>query len=373
MLWASALLAVATWSPEPPHVVVSPQSPNLSAALTPPLLRRRRLNVPTPSSSSPLLISYNTESFLDDDRSCVSVGQLVAIGGAWSTSPLCATLETTDCRYNCTAEDVITADDLTWLQSSLLPAVSKWFSAALQLRVPSRDPSLRFRRDAHCGVGGFVRMSQHILEKGIDNAHLLVLVTARPAVAAAYSAHCQEDEGFPRPGFDGASYAPRRPILGHINIRPQLLAGLASASVGGFDAGGSDAGGSDAGGSDAGGSDAGDAPSPQSSSEVDALLRVVLRETLYVLGFSASKIAQFPCPSNPHFNRHTPSTEGGATASAVPPPPPKPCAAVNSREPLENVRRRSNSVLYNYTAVGTPAALYAARRHYGCVETAAQA
>ena len=45
----------------------------------------------------------------------------------------------------------------------------------------------------------------------------------RPPASPFLLASPQEDEGYPRAGHEQAEYSPRRPILGHINVRPDVI------------------------------------------------------------------------------------------------------------------------------------------------------
>ena len=80
--------------------------------------------------------------------------------------------------------------------------------------------------------------------------------------------------------------------------------------------------------------------------------QVLLHETMHVLGFTREKLAQFPCPSAPSFNRET------ATRAS-----PRACSDVGSTEPVVAVNGTGGRTLRR---LATPAVLAAARRHYNC-------
>jgi len=97
----------------------------------------------------------------------------------------------------------------------------------LPRRVNPRPDPLTVNTCSYCGYGGQVSIPEALGSPGVVGADLVVLVTARPIAPAssalAFAGFCQEDRGTPDDQSPpGTPYSPRRPTLGHINIKPSV-------------------------------------------------------------------------------------------------------------------------------------------------------
>ena len=229
-----------------PAPVVVPQSP---------LAQRRRGRRRLEAAPPALRILFDTDTLVSDERSCRAAGQVVAVGDSHG-SP-CGPSSADDCDYTCRGNDVLRESHTARLTQELLPAVAGWFGAAFDFRdhIP-RPERLVVDASRECGFGGPVRIPSDLGSPGKRDADLIVLVTVRPmapgSATLAFAGYCQTDEGTPsiatesgvhrssspRPLLDvsidasgtfptGVPYSPRRPILGHVNIRPSVLTGMA--------------------------------------------------------------------------------------------------------------------------------------------------
>ena len=268
--------------------------------------KRRGRNLATAG----LRVRFWNETLDGDARTCYSVGEVVAIGE--SKSVACSATVHTDCDHTCNPDTVLSAAKHSAL-ARLLPALSGWLAEAFAMHSPVTG-ALRIA-DRTCGFGGVVTMPSALLRDGSAATDVLILVTARPIPSStlAFAGHCQEDAGTAPP--EAALYVPRRPTVGHINIDP--------ASIGTLEY-------------------------PGGSESAERVLKVLLHETLHVLGFSQGKMAELPCPSAPAFNRHQARTYEL-----------RPCADANSTEPV--VVGRGGAQL-----LATPHVVEQARRHFDC-------
>ena len=82
-----------------------------------------------------------------------------------------------------------------------------------------------------------------------------------------------------------------------------------------------------------------------------------------MLGFSLSRIEQWPCPADPTFNRHRRGSLALRACSSSPDGP----ASEEDAAPVANFDRTLNGVTYTEVGVRTPAVLARARSHYDCV------
>ena len=97
--------------------------------------------------------------------------------------------------------------------------------------------------------------------------------------------------------------------------------------------------------------------------QVSTALKLLLHEAFHVLGFTADKISQFPCPDYPGYDRYGGADPSYGTAALLD------CPSSLSRNPVESVATSSGTV----QMLRSPKVLEAARRHYNCSETSAQA
>lgn len=281
---------------------------------------RRRLQASAPTG---LRLTFATEPLTADTRTCYNAAASVRIGEPADASALCGAAASDDCHFACTDASVLTAAKADLLRSRVLPAVAEWFGAALRIREPVAGKLVVGAQP--CGFGGPVDMPPSLLG-GVAGTDVLVLVTARPipSSALAFAGHCQEDEGRASP-----SYTPRRPIVGHANVDPASLSRALAASAG-----------------------------ADEEAAIDALLKLVIHEVLHVLGFNRDKLAQFPCPSAPAYNRHQRGTYA-----------PLPCADAGSVDPVQTVLGGGGTPTRR--RLSTPKAVMMARRHFNCTSGAA--
>ena len=77
-----------------------------------------------------------------------------------------------------------------------------------------------------------------------------------------------------------------------------------------------------------------------------------------MLGFTADKLAEWPCPRTPLFNRHQRYDWRPRDCPAV--------GGVPGVEPVGNFRRQHNGAAYEVRGVRTPVVLAKARHHFDC-------
>ncbi len=279
-----------------------------------------------------LRLRFETDDgLLHDARRCTAPHQRVPVAqpdGAAVPAVPCTSTVTTDCYYNCTRDDILDDFHTTLLADLLLPAVARWFDAALELR--DAPPAALSVAGGDCGFHGPLDIPSDYVASGAAETDVLILLTARPIPspsALALAGSCQEDAGSSSP------YRPRRPTVGHLNLDPATLTAHAEAAW----------------------SDA---------TIVERTLKVLIHEVFHVLGFSYSKILQFPCPLAPGFDRH----RGGSLE-------PRGCGGASpaSPAPVGYHARRRNGATYSVLGVRTPKVLLEARRHFNCSESPAQA
>ncbi|KAL1500700.1 hypothetical protein AB1Y20_013347 [Prymnesium parvum] len=323
-LWLRSLPLLSLASPDRTHHCMHDSlraaAPPLVAPQPPRPLHGRLAQA---ASAAPLRVVFNTETLEGDAYSCYAAGQTVRVGSPPEGGPSCSAAVQDDCFLRCTAEHLLHATREEQLRTRLLPAVAAWFGGALRILKPLGAP-LRLREGA-CGFGGAIEIPPHLLEDGSPETDVLIFVTARPILgsALAFAGHCQEDEG------SSAPYVPRRPLMGHINIDPASLGEPSAWHV--------------------------DATHAQT---VDSLLKVLIHETMHVLGFTYSKLVQFPCPHSPAYDRHR------ADGSVAPCP---------DGEPVAEVSYEAGGVPLVEKRVVTPRVVQAARAHWDCVCAAGEA
>jgi hypothetical protein len=226
----------------------------------------RRLQI-----AAPLRLVFNTEVIDGDGRSCSAPGEYVQIGspsGGHLSNPCSANagadlLPVEDCYFACTAADVVSATQRARLEDIILPAVAAWFGAALAIERPVVG-NLPVSTVVPCGFSGEVAVPAHLAAGGSPETDVLLFVTVRPvaATALAFAGYCQQDGGQAAP-----SYVPARPTVGHVNVRPSVLDG--------------------------------DEAEWGSTRRVENVLALLAHEVMHALGFTISKLREFPCPQAP--------------------------------------------------------------------------
>ena len=318
---------------------------------------RRRLQQGTTLPG--LRVTFETTTLSGDSHACTSIGERVLIGEASSDSAQCGGSVTNDCEFVCAAEHILTPQKRAAL-ARLLPAAAAWLSAALRTLSPVSGP-LAVSSEVPCGFGGAVNIPPRLLADGSPETDVLILVSARPTAgsALAFAGHCQEDGG-----SANGQYVPRRPTVGHMNIDP---AAIDTSAIG--DAGVNEDGGDGGDGGEGGGGEGG----ADVEAAVDSLLKVLLHETLHVLGFTHDKLVQLPCPTAPGFDRYIggggrrlqSSTSSDSALSSSDPAAHglRDCALAGSIEPIVE-RAVDGGRPRRFLA--TPRVVSAARRHFNC-------
>ncbi len=286
---------------------------------TPSATRGRRASA---SDAPALRLVFANETLVGDVRACSRAGQAVSVGKPAQPTDTCSDSVglTTDCVFVCEEANVLTESKRAFLSDRVLPVVASWFGAALRIRRPVLGPLVV--GDASCDLGsGAVNMPARLVTAGSASTDVLIVVTARPIAGAtiAFAGHCQQDEGTASP------YAPKRPTVGHVNIDPASLEGVDERGSGGG----------------------------LHEGAVDAVLKVLVHEVFHALGFTHSKLREFPCPDAPGFDRHNVSGHE-----------PRGCPA--GRDPVLVRSAPVSRGVHSVSWLVTPKVAEMARRHFNC-------
>lgn len=159
-----------------------------------------------------------------DTRRCTSVGQVLLIGYATSASPVCSVTQADNCKYTCTANDIPTANMLTFVKETLIPAVKLYFEESITMDTtgltnPGKiklDETFYNSAEQKCGP---YSIPITYTQNEVDGYYLL-FVTAQPSVDDAYiasAAPCNAEK------LDGSATLYKRPLAGYLNFSPKLL------------------------------------------------------------------------------------------------------------------------------------------------------
>ncbi|KAI3767234.1 hypothetical protein L2E82_17323 [Cichorium intybus] len=148
------------------------------------------------------------------ERDCRNVGDIVKLGeppnnGGPTCNPHNDPPISGDCWYNCTLDDITGEDKRRRLQKAL-GQTAEWFKRALA--VERVRGNLRLSGYSACGQDGGVQLPREYVEKGVDDADLVLLVTTRPTTGntLAWAVACERDQW-------------GRAIAGHVNVAPRHL------------------------------------------------------------------------------------------------------------------------------------------------------
>lgn len=151
----------------------------------------------------------------DPGRTCTFVGQTFMVGnptGSAANNPCDSDLTQIDCWGTCTAADVLTPDKQSLITDTILSEAVSFFSNTLSVRSVQGNLLLTSTNPNVCGALGGVPIPPEYVSVGVQNADLVLFVTARPTTTTtvAYAVQCQEDNL-------------ARPIAGQINFNPRQL------------------------------------------------------------------------------------------------------------------------------------------------------